>query len=101
MAAFYVDECDVEFGDRSLAIVNRNCYAAAFGARMLQAEKVVVKRSKFEFKSFIVGKSKKTMKMNIVCTLKVCTTDEEKCERNLSVKDSDCDTSKAGYQYKP
>ena len=78
-----MDQCSVEFGDRSLSLVENNCYAGAFGAKLI-SEKVVSSSSVWQFNSFIVGKGQKTMQMKLVCTVKVCSTDENKCERNIS-----------------
>ena len=98
LAAFYVDKCAVSLGDRSLSIVERNCYASSFGAKLI-GQKVVASSAKWQFRSFIVGKSQKTMEMKLVCDIKVCSVDEQKCERNISEKNDQC-VQKQAYGYK-
>ena len=97
---FYVDSCEIEFDDKkSLQIIENNCYARTFGTKQLQKEKVVSKSSRFQFTSFIVGHGARSMKMQMTCSVKICSVTENKCQHNLSVTDTDC-TSTKGYAYK-
>ena len=97
---FYVDSCDIQFDhQKALQIIDNNCYAGTFGAKQLQEKKVVSKASHFQFTSFIVGHGARSMKMQLTCTVKVCSVTEDKCQKNLSVTDNDCSASN-GYAYK-
>lgn len=97
LAMFYVDQCEVAFADKALAVVDRNCYSETFGAKLI-SEKVVSSSAKWQFQSFIVGRGQKTMEMKLSCNLKVCTKDEEKCERNISKTNDQC-PNKAQFSY--
>ena len=97
---FYVDSCEIQFHEqKSLRIIDNNCYAATFGAEQLQWNKVVAQSSRFKFTSFIVGHGARSMKMQVTCNVKVCSVTENKCQQNLSVKDTDCSSSN-NYAYK-
>ena len=97
LAAFYVEECDLKFGSDSLKLVEQNCYASNLGAKII-SEKVVSSSAKWQFKSLIVGRGNKTMDLTLVCSIKVCTKDEDKCERNISKTNDQCPNN-AGYGY--
>ena len=97
---FYVDSCDIKFNDQnSLRIIDNNCYAATFGAKQLQWNKVVAQSSGFQFTSFIVGHGARSMKMEVSCNVKVCSVAEDKCQQNLSVTNTDCNSA-TDYAYK-
>ena len=72
-------------------------YSGTFGAKLI-SEKVVSTSAKWQFTSFVIGKGERTNKMKLVCDVKICSTDEDKCERNISEKDDQC-PQKNDYNY--
>ena len=83
--------------ERAISVVDKNCYSRAFGAKLI-SEKVVSSSAKWQFTSFVIGKSQRQNKMKLVCDLKICSTDENKCRRNISEKDDQC-PQKLDYSY--
>ena len=100
LAKFFVDSCDVHFhNDMSFRLVDQNCYSKTFGTKQLQSEKVVSTTSNFRFRSFIVGRGSRTMKMKLSCSIKVCTVKDGNCNDGLTATDDRCpQTAMFAYQ---
>ena len=99
IAAFYVNDCSMRLDDHVVSLVEKNCYAKAFGAK-LTSPKVTSLTSEWQFTSFIIGRGQTKNQMVLQCNLKICSKDETKCLRNLSESQEQC-PNKNDYDFTP
>jgi hypothetical protein len=100
-AGFIIDECDLEFDDRSIRLIERNCYSSILGVRYLSPSKLVANTSRFQFKSFIVGSGRKSMEFSLFCKIKLTQLSDEKYSKLLSTNDSQCPNSPLRFYSNP
>lgn len=82
---FYIDTCNVQFGDSmTLPIIDNNCYSSAFGVSQLQEGKVVSQKSSFKFTTFTVGEGARSLKIKLSCFIKACSVAENLWHRSCA-----------------
>ena len=97
---FYIDTCNVQFGDNmTLPIIDNNCYSSAFGVSQLQEGKVVSQKSSFQFTTFTVGEGARSLKMKLSCSIRACSVAENLCDINITKTDLQC-PDVVGLSYK-
>ena len=84
-----------------LIICIDNCYASKLDASMQQDDWIVSKSSKFSYKSFAIGGSKKLkQKTTMRCTVKICTTSNlDACRTEINETDEKCPKYDGSYQF--
>ena len=88
---FYINSCEVQFGDsKTLPIIDDNCYSAAFSTVQLQSNKIVSQKARFKFTSFTFRHGARSMKINLRCSIKTCSVEENLCNDHISETDFDC-----------
>jgi len=100
-AGFIIDECDLKFDDKSIRLIERNCYSSILGVKYLSSTKLVSNSSRFQFKSFLVGSGRKTMDFSLFCTVKMSELRYEKYSKLLSTNDSQCPNSPLRFYSNP
>ena len=98
---FYISECMAEVEGARIGIIKDNCYASKLDAAMRQSDWIVSKSSKFSYKSFAVGGSKKLkQKMTMACKIKICTTNNlTACRNELNETDEKCPKYDGSYVF--
>lgn len=94
---FFIKNCNVNLASITVPIIKDNCYARIVNTKMEQTEHKQNEESIFSYKVFGVDRYSATGdRMNVVCDLKICKTDDPKCNINHA---DHCDQLIKDYMY--
>jgi len=91
---FHIDECRLEHGPITVALVKGSCYSSALNVKKLEREIETI--SSFSFRTFMIA-GQRGAQQSIACKIKVC----ERGGCDLLISDSQCpnDREDAPYVY--
>ena len=91
---FHIDECRLEHGPITVALVKGSCYSSALNVKKLEREIETI--SSFSFRTFMIA-GQRGAQQSIACKVKVC----ERGGCDLLISDSQCpnDSEDKPYEY--